>query len=103
MLDATFKMLERSLLLAKWILTTVLLGTLLLARLPKTLRQIRMVLSDELECPQGHRLPAYGRMQCRRCGAIRSGWLLGACPACMSRPAYVSCGVCSDAVWNPLS
>lgn len=85
-----------------WLLETVIFGGLLLARLPAIQRQVRAALSPVLECPEGHRVETYGRTQCRRCGAVRSGWLYGPCPGCKVRPTFIACPKCQAAVWNPI-
>jgi hypothetical protein len=85
-----------------WVLETALLGFLLLWRLPTTLGQARAALARELRCDDGHVVQTYGRVRCRRCGAIHSGWLFGRCLACGARPAYISCPTCHTALPNPI-
>jgi hypothetical protein len=84
-----------------WACVTVWLGLWAIVRLVRLLVRLPALLSSELRCPRGHRLPAYGVYHCA-CKAVHEGHIWGRCAVCRQSAGYTPCPECGRPVRNSL-
>lgn len=84
-----------------WIFETVWTGNVLSLHFLRRCWALCRSLSDTVQCPRGHRNPAYGVFECR-CKALVEGWVFDRCVVCREVAGWTPCRTCGLPIRNPL-